>query len=180
MATEILHTFSETDPRARIDWQGWAMRAVCIRWDDEHGLSVDMIRVTATGRDFKRANSWLWLTLEHSLERFPGPLGEGKLFADYCRDLVKASTEPAPLRAAESTILDAARYFRRSTPAIVKILREALTEVYTPLGDRCGVIRSIRSNTVGTVDLGDGQQWHGRLDNLIVSRESIDVCRRYA
>lgn len=81
-----IHTFADNDPRARLTFSGQPYRAVRIDRDENGELSVWVRRVTkATGADFKSENSFMWLTLEHSLERFPASGGTD--LAAYVREI---------------------------------------------------------------------------------------------
>lgn len=86
MTTTTVHTFSTDDPRARLTWFGQTFRAVRIERDDEHGLSVWVVRTTKRDADFRRLNSYMWLTLACSLDRFP----DGHALAAYVRELTDA------------------------------------------------------------------------------------------
>lgn len=83
----IVHTFATDDPRARLTLHGQAWRAVTLYasdQDDDGAPTVDLIRVTKRGTDYKRGLCCMWESLA-SFDRF----GWDASFAMYCRELVK-------------------------------------------------------------------------------------------
>lgn len=88
MSTRTVHTFDVSDVRARLTWHGATYRAVRIERDDTDarwntGLSVWVVRTTKKGTDYKRPNSYMWLTLTNSLDK----VADGKELAAYVREL---------------------------------------------------------------------------------------------
>lgn len=101
VTTSTLHTFAANDPQARLTWGGRKYRAVRIEGTDEKTeLSVWLVRVTERGTDFKATNSFVWLTLENSLERFP----EGANLAAYVHQIVREGNAPTAMEVGTDSV----------------------------------------------------------------------------
>lgn len=97
MTTDVIHTFSADDSRARLTWDGATWRAIVIRRNPADGmLSVDLVRQTKTGRDYAASHprGFVWMTLDNSLDRFD----TGRVLAAYVREIAATcaqESEPA-------------------------------------------------------------------------------------
>lgn len=96
MTLTTIYEFATDDWRARLTWNDAPYRAVNIQRDSDGDLSVWVVRVNKrTGADFRRPNSYMWLTLKESLERFGG-----MDLALYVRDIVAERTQEADIATA--------------------------------------------------------------------------------
>ena len=97
-------------------------------------------------------------------------------------DTEMTTTTTATLKPGESTVADAATAYGVPVARVLRVLKDSLTDVYTPDGDgdldgRGGVIaKAGRVNATVCTYVGD---WTGQAAGLLLASDSIAALARY-